>query len=158
MLLYESINICEYVLTCGAFLVKDDRVLKGPLGRSLRSFACTAHSAHSLCSAPLCYARFATLASLWTLCSLALFTGSLTHFAHSLMGQLEFLNMCSHCYRVSREQTRFWRSLETRPNHVRTKLTTKLSWSAQAISQSRMSLSWEDIFQVMISSFVLKLL
>ena len=23
--------------------------------------------------------------------------------------------MCSHCYRVSQEQTRFWRSLETRP-------------------------------------------
>ena len=51
----------------GAFLVKDDRVLKGPLGRSLRSFARTAHSAalrfallarsihglaHSLCSLP----------------------------------------------------------------------------------------------------------
>ena len=50
-----------------------------------------------------------------SLCSLAPFTGSLTHFAHSLVGQLKFLNMCSHCYRVSREQTRFWRSLETRP-------------------------------------------
>ena len=47
--------------------------------------------------------------------SLAPFIGSLTHFAHSLVGQLKFLNMCSHCYRVSREQTRFWRSLETRP-------------------------------------------
>ena len=33
--------------------------LKGPLGRSLRLFARTAHSAHSLRSAPLCYARFA---------------------------------------------------------------------------------------------------
>ena len=32
----------------GAFLVKDDRVLKGPLGRSLRSFARTAHSIHGL--------------------------------------------------------------------------------------------------------------
>ena len=40
----------------GAFLVKDDRVLKGPLGRSLRSFARTAHS---LRSAPLCSACFA---------------------------------------------------------------------------------------------------
>ena len=40
----------------GAFLVKDDCVLKGPLGRSLRWFARTAHSAHSL--------RSATLASL----------------------------------------------------------------------------------------------
>ena len=42
-----------------AFLVADNRVLKGPLGRSLRSFARTAHSAHSLRSAPLRYARFA---------------------------------------------------------------------------------------------------
>ena len=42
--------------TMGAFLVKDDRVLKGPLGRSLRSFARTAYSAHLL--------RIATLASL----------------------------------------------------------------------------------------------
>ena len=24
--------------------------------------------------------------------------------------------MCSYCHRVSREQTRYWRSLETRPN------------------------------------------
>ena len=38
---------------------RDNRVLKGPLGRSLRSFARTAHSAHSLRSAPLRYARFA---------------------------------------------------------------------------------------------------
>ena len=37
----------------GAFLVKDDRVLKGPLGCSLHSFARTAHSAHSLRSALL---------------------------------------------------------------------------------------------------------
>ena len=41
----------------GAFLVKDDRLLKGPLGRSLRSFTRTTYSAHSLCSAPLRYAR-----------------------------------------------------------------------------------------------------
>ena len=61
--------------------------------------------------------RFATLACLLAclLRSLAPFTGSLTHFAHSLMGQLKFLNMCSHCKRVSQEQTRFWSSLETRP-------------------------------------------
>ena len=45
----------------GAFLVKDDRVLKGPLGRSLCSFVRTAHSAHSFRSASL---RFATLALL----------------------------------------------------------------------------------------------
>ena len=35
---------------------RDNRVLKGPLDRSLRSFARTAHSAHSLRSAPLQYA------------------------------------------------------------------------------------------------------
>ena len=83
----------------GVFLVKDNRVLKGPLGRSLRSFARTAHSTHSLRSTPLRYAPF---------------TGSLTHFAHSLVRQLKFLNMCSCFDRVAREQTRFWRSLETR--------------------------------------------
>ena len=33
------------------FLVTDNRVFNGPLGRSLRSFARTAHSAHSLHSA-----------------------------------------------------------------------------------------------------------
>ena len=48
----------------GPVSTRDNRVLKGPLGRSLRLFARTAHSAHSLHSAPLCYARFATLASL----------------------------------------------------------------------------------------------
>ena len=40
----------------GAFLVIDNCVFYGPLGHSLRSFTCTAHSAHSL--------RSATLASL----------------------------------------------------------------------------------------------
>ena len=59
----------------GAFLVKDDRVLKGPLGRSLCSITRTSHSAHSPRSALL---RL-----------LASFTGSLTHFAHSLVGQLK---------------------------------------------------------------------
>ena len=43
------------------------------------------------------------------------FTSLLTHFAHFLVGRMKFLNMCSHCYRVSREQTRFWRSLDPRP-------------------------------------------
>ena len=57
--------------------------------------------------------------SLAPLTPLAPFTGSLTHFAHSLMGQLKFLNMCSRCYRISREQTRFWRLLETRPTSYR---------------------------------------
>ena len=81
------------------FQVTDNRVFNRPLGRSLRSFA---HSAHSLRSAPQCYAPC---------------TGSLIHFAHSLVGQLKFLNMCSHCYCVPREQTRFSSSLETRPYH-----------------------------------------
>ena len=45
----------------GTFLVRDNRVLNGPLSRSLRSFARTAHSAHSLRSAPLRYARFTRL-------------------------------------------------------------------------------------------------
>ena len=63
----------QRLLIKGAFLVKDDRVLKGPLGRSLRSFACTAHSAHSLRSAPLRYARLAcSLRS--RACSLTLLT------------------------------------------------------------------------------------
>ena len=43
----------------GPVSTHDNRVLNGPLGRSLRSFARTAHSAHSLRSAPLRYARFA---------------------------------------------------------------------------------------------------
>ena len=78
--------------------------------RATRSLATFVRSHRSLRS--LAPQRFA---SLRTLCSLAMFTGSLTHFAHSLVGQLKFLNMCSHCYRVLLQQTRFWRSLETRP-------------------------------------------
>ena len=90
----------------GAFLVTDNRVLNGPLSRLLRLFARTAHSAHSL-------KKYS--ASLRSLRSLTSFMGLLNHFAHSVVGQLKFLNMSSHCYRVSREQTRFWYSLETRP-------------------------------------------
>ena len=63
----------------GLFLVRDNRVFKGPFGRSLRLFACatySAHSAHSLCSAALCYTPF---------------MGLLTHFAHS-HGTIEILN------------------------------------------------------------------
>ena len=78
--------------------------------RATRSLATFVRSHRSLRS--LAPQRSASLRSLR---SLAPFTGSLTHFAHSLVGQLKFLNMCSRCYRVSREQTRFWRSLETRP-------------------------------------------
>ena len=54
-------NVCK-----GAFLVKDDSVLKGPLGRSLRSFARTAHSAYLLRNALL-----APLTGLLTLVSLS---------------------------------------------------------------------------------------
>ena len=78
--------------------------------RATRSLATFVRSHRSLRS--LAPQRSASLRSLR---SLAPFTGSLTHFAHSLVGQLKFLNMCSRCYRVSREQTRFWRSLETSP-------------------------------------------
>ena len=56
-------NVGHYIRTKiwtkGAFLVKDDRVLKGPLGRSLRLFPRTAHSGHLLHRPPLCYACFA---------------------------------------------------------------------------------------------------
>ena len=53
--------------------------------------------------------RFATL---------ALLAHSVHGLAHSLVRWLKFMRMCSHCKRVSQEQTRFWRSLETRPNTV----------------------------------------
>ena len=70
----------------GSFSTRDTRVLTG------HSFA------HYVCSlAPL------------TLLTRSAALRSLTHFAHSLMGQLKFLNMCSRCYRVSREQMRFGR-------------------------------------------------
>ena len=65
------------------------------------------------CSAALCFATLASLCSLRYARfarSLAPFTGSLTHFAHSL------LIMCSRCKRIQWEQTRFWSSLETRPD------------------------------------------
>ena len=87
----------------GAFLVGHDRVLNGPLGRSKRLFTRTAHSAHSLCSASLWYARLLRSRA----CSLC----SLPH------GMVKFLNMYSSCKRVQWEQTRFASSLETRPNH-----------------------------------------
>ena len=58
------VGVVQNFIHLGPVSTRDNRVLKGPLGRSLRSFARTAHSAHSLRSAPLRYARFATLASL----------------------------------------------------------------------------------------------
>ena len=44
-----------YGYTKGVFLVTNNHVFVGPLGRSLRLFARIAHSAHSLCSAPLAH-------------------------------------------------------------------------------------------------------
>ena len=76
----------------GAFLVRDNCVFKGSIGRSLRLFTHTTYSAHSLRSTRLCYARARSPPLLVT------FTGSLTHFAH-----------------YQWEQTRFSSSLETRP-------------------------------------------
>ena len=78
-------SFIEYVST------HDNRVFNGPLGCSLRLFACTAHSTHSL--------RSATLAC------------AVHRLAHSLRslprGTVEIhMNTCSRCNRVS---------LETRP-------------------------------------------
>ena len=53
------------------FLVRDNCVFSGPLGRSLHLFVRTAYSAHLFCSAPLRYARFA--------CSLCSRSCSLPH-------------------------------------------------------------------------------
>ena len=92
----------------GGFLVRDNRVLNGPLSRLLRSFTRTAHSTHSLRSAPQ---RSAALRSA--------LLNSLAHFAHFLTGQWKFMNMCSRCERVSEEQTRFLSSLETRSKSER---------------------------------------
>ena len=103
----KNTSISDSITTERAFLLTENRVLNEPLGRSLRLFACNA----------LIPQRSALLPSL---CSLTPFMGSLTHFAHSLVGQLKFMNMCSRCDRVTEleEQTRFWRSLETRPKAV----------------------------------------
>ena len=59
----------------GSVSTRDNRVFNGPLGRSLRSFTRTSHSAHSLRSAPL---RFAPLSSI------ARSIHGLTHSHHSL--------------------------------------------------------------------------
>ena len=71
--------------------------------RSLATFVRSHHSLSLHCPAPL---------HLFTP-----FTGSLTHFAHSLVRWLKFINMCSHCNRVQWEQTRISSSLETRPDY-----------------------------------------
>ena len=59
----------------------------------------------SLCSATLSYACF---------------VHELPHFAHFLVRQLKFLYTCSRCELVSREETRLWRSQETRPKSIPT--------------------------------------
>ena len=84
------------------FLVKDNCVSNGPLVRSLAPLT------------PLICRQCSAL-----LHSLALFRGSLTHYTHSLVEKLKITNMCSHCKRVQREQTRFSSSLETRPESKR---------------------------------------
>ena len=64
--------------------------MKGPLGRSLCSFTRTAHSTHSLCSAPLCYACSLALLTPLTrsaalrFATLALLARSVHGLAHSL--------------------------------------------------------------------------
>ena len=55
-----------------------------------------------------------TLLCLRLLGSLARFVHRLViHFAHSLMRQWKFLNMCLRCQRVKREQSRFLLSVKT---------------------------------------------
>ena len=51
----------------GAFLVRDNRVLNGPLGCSLRLFARTAHYIHSPLSTPLCSLPRGTVENVFTL-------------------------------------------------------------------------------------------
>jgi len=102
---YRPIENCSFFYCGGVSSHRQSRF--EPATRSLATFVRSHHSLRSL--APQ------RSTSLHLLRSLTPFTGSLTHFTHSLVGQFKFLNMCSRCYRVSREQTRFWRSLETRP-------------------------------------------
>ena len=92
----------------GSFPATDKHVLNRPLGRLLHSFARTTHS---LCTAPH--------RSICSLRSRARSLTLLTHFAHSLVRWLKFINMCSHCNRVQWEQTRFWSSKETRPQSLK---------------------------------------
>ena len=70
----KSIGLSAFTMSTkvkdiGPVSTRDNRVLKGPLDRSLRSFARTAHSAQSLRSAPLRYAPFTgsltSLTPLW---------------------------------------------------------------------------------------------
>ena len=84
-------------------LAKDNRVTKGPLGRSLCSFARTTHSAHSLNSVLLCYA-----------CLLGSGARSLTTLTPSWESWKS--QICAYAVNVFNGNKRvFWSSLETRP-------------------------------------------
>ena len=120
-----------------------------------------------------CYIRLLALLTLLThsalLCSLHLlapFKGSLTHFAHSLNGQLQFFNMYSRCKRVSREQTRFSSSLETRPQSGED-APTFVSWTSGAVfrrsknASSSIKSQFEDVVywvQIVIQLGIAKLI
>ena len=52
---------------------------------------------HSVARCVRSLAPVTSLTGTNTLCLLALFTGSLTHFTRSLVGQLKFMDMCSRC-------------------------------------------------------------
>ena len=92
----------------GAFLVRDNRVFNGPLGRSLCLFVCSLAPLISLTRYAVLYFAMLTL--------LTPFTGSLTPFTHSLTAKFKFFNVCLYYGHVSREETRLWWSLETCPD------------------------------------------
>ena len=53
--------------------------------------------------------------------------------------------MCSYCYRVSREQTRFWRSLETRPYfHIIPIIYWLIRWFTHSTIWCRRDYDWID--------------
>ena len=103
----------------GTFLVTDNRVFNKPLGRSLRPFARTAHSARLLHSALLRCTRFAALASLHSLrctcfaCSLRSRACSFTSLTTSWDSWNSWI--CVHTFIAFHGNTLCWRSLEKRP-------------------------------------------
>ena len=81
-----------YFFFLGPISTRDNRVLKGhSVARYIRSLAPLTPLTRSTAL------RFAPQrsASLRSLRSLAPFTGSLTHSAHSLVGRLKFMKLCS---------------------------------------------------------------
>ena len=94
----------------GAFLVKDDRVLKGPLGRSLRSFTRTAHSAHSLCSATLASSVHGLAHSL---CSLPCRTVEILEYVFTLLSRF----MGTNAFLVLTRNTTLVRHVAIAPCH-----------------------------------------